>query len=74
MPSDSIITTTMTMHIVMIGIGWNSGTPKWNGNTIATQCAVATFSKCINPIAAASTAPATIPNSTATFARSLAPI
>ena len=31
MPADSIMTTIMTMHIVMIGTTLNVGTPNWNG-------------------------------------------
>ena len=68
MPSDSTITTMMTMHIVTTGTRWKVGTPKRNGSTRSNQAAVATLSKCMMPSAAASSAPATIPSSTDTLA------
>ena len=69
MPSDSIITTIITMHMVTIGTRWNCGMPKRNGMTTSTHGAAITLSKCMTPSADASTAPAMMPSSTETLAR-----
>ncbi len=68
MPVDSIITTTITMHMVTIGPRENWGMPNWNGSTNPTAGAEPTASKLILPIAAATTAPTTMPISTEIFA------
>src|SRR6266436_5983816 len=67
MPSDSIMTTIMTMHIVTIGTMENFGMPKWSGLTTSIQDADATFSKCITPRRVARIAPATMPSRTETL-------
>ena len=69
MPSDSIITTTMTSTMVRIITGSKIGVPKWKGMISANQPASATLSKCIIPRIAAITAPVTMPTSTAIFDR-----
>jgi hypothetical protein len=69
MPVDSIITTIITSVMVRIITMSNVGMPKANGVTTSNQCALPTLSKCILPIAAASTQPATMPSSTEMLAR-----
>ena len=44
MPRDSIITTTITMHMVAMGTRWNCGQPKWNGMISANHFALAILS------------------------------
>ena len=73
MPTDSIITTIITMHMVMIGTRWNCGMPNRSGDTKSTQGAVPTLVKLITPMSAARTAPATMPSSTETLARKPVP-
>ena len=64
MPVDSIITTIITSVMVRIITGSKVGMPKAKGVTTSNQCALATLSKFILPIAMATAQPATMPSST----------
>ncbi len=64
MPVDSIITTIITSAMVRIITMSKLGMPKAKGVTTSNQCALATLSKFILPIAMATAQPATMPSST----------
>ena len=69
MPVDSIITTIMTSVMVRIITGSKIGRPKRKGVISSNQSARSTWSKCMSPMEAASTAPTMIPSSTEILAR-----
>ncbi len=61
MPRDSTITTTMTRHMVRIGVISKRGRPNWKGRTRLNQDAVCTCSKLILPRKVARTQPKMAP-------------